>query len=287
MNILGHFGFNLVVVPHWNNAEGGNHDTRFCFMGEPRFKKLESLPWGTYGGIIGEHDADLQTLTNITSRIISLRQPILEIALDPSGMQSITDESRSEMVIRKSATHILNLSDSYEELWSNHFQPRNRTAIRRAQKQGVQVRWSNDPEAISNLKKLYENACSTWEGVETLPLEFFDHLTGQDDEKIRVWFAYLDNDVLAADVMLYGKGEIQYFTGAGDRRFSSLNGSKLLMSEIIRDASQRNFSSLNFGASSGLSGVEQFKRHFGATEVETYRLICSLRLLRFFGVGDG
>jgi peptidase E len=33
MNILGPLGFDLVVVPHWNNAEGGTHDTRFCFMG--------------------------------------------------------------------------------------------------------------------------------------------------------------------------------------------------------------------------------------------------------------
>ncbi|MGD8881581.1 MAG: hypothetical protein PVI82_06815, partial [Desulfobacterales bacterium] len=43
MDILKHFGFNLVVVPHWNNAEGGNHDTRFCFMGQPRFSQLVSL----------------------------------------------------------------------------------------------------------------------------------------------------------------------------------------------------------------------------------------------------
>jgi peptidase E len=43
LNILEHFGFNLVVIPHWNNAEGGTHDTRFCFMGESRFEKLESL----------------------------------------------------------------------------------------------------------------------------------------------------------------------------------------------------------------------------------------------------
>ncbi|MEJ2520234.1 MAG: hypothetical protein P8Y91_07825, partial [Desulfuromonadales bacterium] len=39
MNILGPLGFDLVVVPHWNNAEGGTHDTRFCFMGKPRFDK--------------------------------------------------------------------------------------------------------------------------------------------------------------------------------------------------------------------------------------------------------
>ena len=43
MDILGQFGFDLVVIPHWNNAEGGTHDTRFCFMGEPRFHSLESL----------------------------------------------------------------------------------------------------------------------------------------------------------------------------------------------------------------------------------------------------
>ena len=43
MDIMKNFGFNLVVVPHWNNAEGGTHDTRCCFMGKPRFKQLASL----------------------------------------------------------------------------------------------------------------------------------------------------------------------------------------------------------------------------------------------------
>jgi peptidase E len=43
MDLLGQLGLPLVVVPHWNNAEGGTFDTRFCFMGEPRFRKLEAL----------------------------------------------------------------------------------------------------------------------------------------------------------------------------------------------------------------------------------------------------
>lgn len=41
LNILGNLGLELVVIPHWNNAEGGNHDTRFCYMGEKRFRALE------------------------------------------------------------------------------------------------------------------------------------------------------------------------------------------------------------------------------------------------------
>ncbi len=43
LNLLSYFGLNAVVVPHWNNAEGGTHDTRFCFMGEKRFELLQSI----------------------------------------------------------------------------------------------------------------------------------------------------------------------------------------------------------------------------------------------------
>ena len=43
LDILGRFGFQLVVIPHWNNAEGGTHDTRFCYLGEPRLRRLEAL----------------------------------------------------------------------------------------------------------------------------------------------------------------------------------------------------------------------------------------------------
>jgi len=63
VNIFGYFGFNLAVIPHWNNAEGGTHDTRFCYMGEPRFRKLESLlpeDVGIFG--LDEHTACLMDL---------------------------------------------------------------------------------------------------------------------------------------------------------------------------------------------------------------------------------
>lgn len=58
LNILGNLGLELVVVPHWNNAEGGNHDTRFCYMGEKRFRTLEAqlLPEAAILGI-DEHTA--------------------------------------------------------------------------------------------------------------------------------------------------------------------------------------------------------------------------------------
>ena len=43
LNLLAPYGLDLTIVPHWNNAEGGTYDTRFCFMGQPRFAALEAL----------------------------------------------------------------------------------------------------------------------------------------------------------------------------------------------------------------------------------------------------
>ena len=79
LDVLTSFGLNLVVIPHWNNAEGGTHDTRFCFMGEPRFQQLEKLlPDDTMIIGIDEHTAciidfntqriDIQGIGHVTIR---------------------------------------------------------------------------------------------------------------------------------------------------------------------------------------------------------------------------
>jgi peptidase E len=43
LKLLNDFGMDLIVIPHWNNTEGGNHDTRYCFMGARRLGQLEAL----------------------------------------------------------------------------------------------------------------------------------------------------------------------------------------------------------------------------------------------------
>jgi len=43
LDVLGQIGVRCAVIPHYNNQEGGTHDTRFCYMGEARLRLLESL----------------------------------------------------------------------------------------------------------------------------------------------------------------------------------------------------------------------------------------------------
>ena len=40
---MGALGLELAIVPHWDNAEGGTHDTRACFMGMERFAMLRDM----------------------------------------------------------------------------------------------------------------------------------------------------------------------------------------------------------------------------------------------------
>ncbi len=58
LDLLGGFGLKLAIVPHWNNTEGQTYDTRFCFMGEQRFKILAGrLPSDVVILGIDEHTA--------------------------------------------------------------------------------------------------------------------------------------------------------------------------------------------------------------------------------------
>jgi cyanophycinase-like exopeptidase len=42
LDLLTPFGLPVAVVPHYDNAEGGSHDTRFCYLGERRLRALEA-----------------------------------------------------------------------------------------------------------------------------------------------------------------------------------------------------------------------------------------------------
>jgi hypothetical protein len=58
LDLLSVAGMRAAVIPHYNNAEGGTHDTRFCYLGERRLAFLETeLPEGAFVLGVDEHTA--------------------------------------------------------------------------------------------------------------------------------------------------------------------------------------------------------------------------------------
>jgi hypothetical protein len=65
LDLMSKAGFegSCVVIPHYDNAEGGTHDTRFCYMGERRLAVMEAmLPDDAWVLGVDEHTAVIMDL---------------------------------------------------------------------------------------------------------------------------------------------------------------------------------------------------------------------------------
>ncbi|NUT35534.1 MAG: hypothetical protein HOV79_20975 [Hamadaea sp.] len=64
-------GIPAVIIPHYDNAEGGHHDTRFCYLGEERLARMEQwLPEESVIIGIDEHTAVLVDLVEKKVQVV-------------------------------------------------------------------------------------------------------------------------------------------------------------------------------------------------------------------------
>lgn len=85
LNLLGPLGYNLAIIPHYNNTEGKTYDTRYCCMGGPRLTLLEKLlpPTTVILGLdentAATFDFDAQTITVTGAGNLTLRYNAQEV----------------------------------------------------------------------------------------------------------------------------------------------------------------------------------------------------------------
>lgn len=99
-------GLRAAVVPHYNNAEGGTHDTRFCWQGERRLRVLESLlPEGAFVLGVDEHTGLVIDLDSGSAEVVGRGTVVVRVHGDewvvPTGetitLEQIAEHGRSEL----------------------------------------------------------------------------------------------------------------------------------------------------------------------------------------------
>lgn len=71
LDLLAEVGLHVALIPHYNNAEGGTHDTRYCYMGERRLRMLEAqLPENVDILGVDEHTACVIDIDEQTVRVV-------------------------------------------------------------------------------------------------------------------------------------------------------------------------------------------------------------------------
>ncbi len=100
IDLLARIGLRAAVIPHYDNAEGGTHDTRFCYLGERRLRLLEprldtdTIVLGVDEHTAGLFDLDADTVTVLGRGALTVRRQAVSTVF-ASGRTVAIDELRA------------------------------------------------------------------------------------------------------------------------------------------------------------------------------------------------
>ena len=93
LDLLGTLGLSVALIPHYDNAEGGRYDTRYCYLGIRRLAAMErELP----------ADAAVLGVDEHTAMLIDLRAEDIEIR----GREGVTVRRSGNSVVLPSGTRL-------------------------------------------------------------------------------------------------------------------------------------------------------------------------------------
>lgn len=166
LDLLAEVGLDVAVVPHYDNREGNDFDTRFCYLGEKRFLAMEELlpPKVAVLGL-DEH----------TGCIIDATLTILSVV--GSGSVTFGRGARRQQFWAHSPVDLTTLSD-----WTHPYAeeggqsaPFGQAAVKGQPRAGV-------PSAGSDVEALVRSALGTLENCEPLPNEESAKLANRSKE---------------------------------------------------------------------------------------------------------
>jgi cyanophycinase-like exopeptidase len=154
LDLLAEAGLRAAVVPHFNNAEGGNHDTRYCYMGERRLSGLEALlPDDVFVLGVDEHTALILDLDAGTATVAGI------------GTVTVRHRSSSWTVSAGESVPIADLKGA----------PTSATTARDCTPEGVDERSApaggeSDPllDAVARCQREFDNALAARDGREAV-----------------------------------------------------------------------------------------------------------------------
>lgn len=154
---------------------------------------------------------------------------------------------------------------SDETIWAN-FTSKNRNMVRKAQKSGVEIHRSKDIEIYKTFREIYngtmdkDNADDYYYFGE----KFYESVCNDLSDNVEVFYATYEDKIIAASIMIYANGRINYHLSGSIREYANLAPTNLLLYEAARWGSQNGYKTLYMGGGvgSGEDSLFKFKKAF-------------------------
>jgi hypothetical protein len=255
------------VVPLFETAHGPR-----------RLRRWWSPPnaWG-FGGVLARQPFEASDLELVLDDLAA--ESPLQVRLRPNPLQARLWQQAGDvrwMRLERTA-HILSLDGGFAAVWGQRFRPRTRTAVRKAERSGLDIETGNGPMLVEEFHTLFEQSVARWAGKQHEavalarwrarlrdPVAKFHLLAQASGPALRIWMARLHGEPVAAIIVLQGHNA-HYTRGAMDEKLAGPTCANFLLHHLaIMAACEAGCRSYHMGETGRSTSLAQFKSRFGA-----------------------
>jgi FemAB-related protein (PEP-CTERM system-associated) len=215
---------------------------------------LVSSPFVSYGGPLGDAEAQRALCAHAAgiangAKLVELRarQPIdTDLAL----------VSRKITVLRDL------VPGDYDATFKD-FDSKLRSQVRRAEREGVTVRFGRDQ--VAAFHRVFAEHMRDL-GSPAHGQAFFERLADALGDRAWIGVAYLGDVPIAGGFAIENGGEVEISWASALRRYAKIAPNMALYGAFIRRACERGFAVFNFGRCTPESGTHKFKRQWGSRD---------------------
>jgi len=229
-------------------------------------------PLTTGGGITAaEAAAVLDDVAGRASRV--------ELRLRHDADEAWVKEARRYR-IERIGRYVLDLAGGFDEVWKHRFRGTARTAVRKAERSGLEVEVDRSGQLLGVFYDLYEKSMPRWgAGHEPLWLtrrrvnwvnptspSHLALIAGHFGEGCATWVASAKGEPVAAIIVLSTGAQVQYRWGAMDKEGANpVRANELLHRLAIEEACREGYRCYDMGGAHPGSSLAGFKEKLGAT----------------------
>ncbi|HEX5132396.1 MAG TPA: GNAT family N-acetyltransferase [Candidatus Krumholzibacteria bacterium] len=255
--------------------DGGTVRGFLPFFESPRgpLRSVWSLPFGTYGGPVGDGDGVEHALLDVFDA--ELRRPG---TLEAGWVDFHNRSTGATGTVETATTHVLDLRGGFDTVWRERFDKPRRRRVRRAEEKGVEVRRAGGEADIHGFLQVYRQRLDAWDSGEGHPERLFHDLVARGgDGRVRMFVAVHAGEVVGGHLNLYHGRSVIAWYGMASAAGDELNAGTLLYAHCIRDACDGGYEDYNLGASLGKESLIAYKESLGGV-ARHYRIIRRRRL---------
>lgn len=240
--------------------------------------------WGVCGPICQDGQASVAEAAAVLADLAG-SSVAAEIQLHQGASGAWRSAARGYQVHER-AGHVLDLAGGFGEVWSHRFRGTARTAVRKAERAGLEVEVDRSGQALEVFFALYEKsihrwaamqhepvALTRWRTIRATPPRMLAAVSASFGTDCEIWVARAHGTPAAAIVVLRAGPNAKYWRGAMDKELATpVRANEYLHSLAIEAACRDGCRYYEMGQSRPGSPLAAFKEKLGATMTPGYTL---------------